>query len=391
MLATLCEVAQVDTEEYRVEWVTQLLVLFNDSSDEVVAAAWTGLDALVKSVPKDELEELVVPLRRSLESITPPGQEVPGFSRPKGAQPIVPILLAGLLTGTEQQKEQAAYGIGDLVQRTSDTGIKPYIIQLTGPLIRVISNASLGAQIKGAILSTLAVLLQSVPQLVRPFHPQLTRTMIKNVTDGASSSVRSKAAAGLGELMKHQPRVDPLVTELLAAVKTVGEEIAPSVVTALAVVTESALKNMGPGVKQGLEDLVSESTDGAMAPYVTAIGKLRNALSGETQATAPPKAASPEKPKAAPEAPVKPEEPEETRPEAAAPLSSSPNGALQPITTPPKYSSPEEHARLTSTTPTSFSDLPPVLGFQDDKVRIEFDPVYQGKSEYKGSLWVTEA
>jgi hypothetical protein len=53
-------------------------------------------------------------------------------------------------------------------------------------------------------LSTLTVLLQSVPQLVRPFHPQLTRTMIKSVTDTSSSSVRSKAAAGLGELMKHQ-------------------------------------------------------------------------------------------------------------------------------------------------------------------------------------------
>lgn len=53
-------------------------------------------------------------------------------------------------------------------------------------------------------LSTLTVLLQSVPQLVRPFHPQLTRTMIKSVTDASSSSVRSKAAAGLGELMKHQ-------------------------------------------------------------------------------------------------------------------------------------------------------------------------------------------
>lgn len=55
-------------------------------------------------------------------------------------------------------------------------------------------------------LSTLTVLLQSVPQLVRPFHPQLTRTMIKSVTDTSSSSVRSKAATGLGELMKHQVR-----------------------------------------------------------------------------------------------------------------------------------------------------------------------------------------
>jgi hypothetical protein len=145
-LATLCEVAEVDASAYRVDWVTQLVSLFNDPSEEVVTGAWTGLDALVKSIPKDELEDLVVPLRKTLESLS-----APGLCRTKGAQPIVPILLAGLLTGTEQQKEQAAIAIGDLVQRTSDVAIKPYIIQLTGPLIRVISSGTLAAQIKGAM------------------------------------------------------------------------------------------------------------------------------------------------------------------------------------------------------------------------------------------------
>ena len=53
-------------------------------------------------------------------------------------------------------------------------------------------------------LSTLTILLEEVPLLVRPFHPQLTRTMIKSVTDPSSSTVRNRAAAGLGELMKHQ-------------------------------------------------------------------------------------------------------------------------------------------------------------------------------------------
>ena len=91
----------MDASEYRIDWVTQLVSLFNDPSEEVVAGAWTGLDALVKSIPKDELEDLVVPLRKTLEGLSAPGQEVAGLCRTKGAQPIVPILLAGLLTGTE--------------------------------------------------------------------------------------------------------------------------------------------------------------------------------------------------------------------------------------------------------------------------------------------------
>jgi hypothetical protein len=53
-------------------------------------------------------------------------------------------------------------------------------------------------------LSTLTVLLEEVPQLVRPFHPQLTRTFVKSASDPAALSVRNRAAAGLGELMKHQ-------------------------------------------------------------------------------------------------------------------------------------------------------------------------------------------
>lgn len=48
------------------------------------------------------------------------------------------------------------------------------------------------------------VLLEEVPQLVKPFHPQLTRTFVKSAQDPAALSVRNKAASGLGELMKHQ-------------------------------------------------------------------------------------------------------------------------------------------------------------------------------------------
>lgn len=93
----------------------------------------------------------MVPLRRAIEGTGSPGRHVSGFSRPKGVQSIVPVLLAGVLSGTQEQREQAAFGIGDLVQRTSEAAIKPYIIQLTGPLIRVISGQAIAPQIKSAM------------------------------------------------------------------------------------------------------------------------------------------------------------------------------------------------------------------------------------------------
>lgn len=147
----MCQVNTADASEYRVDWIRILISLFDDPVEEVVTAAWEALEQLVKTIDKDELEDMVVPMRRAIESAGAPGRHVPGFSRPKGVQSIVPILLAGVLSGTQEQREQAAYGIGDLVQRTSEAAIKPYIIQLTGPLIRVISGQAVAAQIKGAM------------------------------------------------------------------------------------------------------------------------------------------------------------------------------------------------------------------------------------------------
>jgi len=279
IFATMCQVNQGDTAEYRIDWVRILISLFDDGEGEVVVAAWEAFENFVKTVEKDELEDLVVPLRRSIEACGEPGHHVAGFSRPKGVQSIVPILLAGVLNGTQEQKEQAAFGIGDLVQRTSEAAIKPYIIQLTGPLIRVIASQTLAPQIKGAILSTLTVLLEEVPQLVRPFHPQLTRTFVKSASDPLALSVRNRAAVGLGELMKHQPRVDPLITELVGGVRSADKDVAPSVAQALAAVCTTAGKGLGAPAKSAIVDLVEDAFgEGRGENYNTAIGKVVGGL-----------------------------------------------------------------------------------------------------------------
>ncbi|KAK4684697.1 hypothetical protein P7C73_g5471, partial [Tremellales sp. Uapishka_1] len=275
VFGTMCQVNTADTSDYRVDWIRILISLFDDPVEEVVIASWEALDQMVKTIDKDDLEDLVVPLRRSIEAAGSPGRHVSGFSRPKGVQSIVPILLAGVLSGTQEQREQAAYGIGDLVQRTSEAAIKPYIIQLTGPLIRVISGQAIAAQIKVAILSTLTILLEEVPLLVRPFHPQLTRTFVKSASDPVALSVRTRAAAGLGALMKHQPRVDPLITELIGGIRAGDSDIAPSMATALAAVCNSAGKNIGPPAKASILELIEEAfTAGKGETYNSAVGKI---------------------------------------------------------------------------------------------------------------------
>lgn len=260
LFATFCEVSELDASLYRIDWIRQLVPLMEDPVVSVHTAALRALDALVKSVPKDELEPLVVPLRRSIESTGAPGIFVPGFGLSKGVAPAVPIIIAGLTTGSNEQREQAAYAIGDLVERTEESAIKPYVVSFTGPLIRVATQATTYPPgVKTAILSALTSMLQRIPAFVKPFFPQLQRTFVKSASDASSITVRNRAADALGVLMKHQPRVDPVITELITGVNSSDDPIASSLVLALAKVVRSGSQNIGDKAREACVELVSNS------------------------------------------------------------------------------------------------------------------------------------
>lgn len=260
MFATFCEVTELDSSLYRVDWIRQLTSLMDDRVPEVNITALHALDIFVKSVPKDELEPLVVPLRRTVESTGAPGTFVPGFSLPKGIAPMVPIIIAGLTTGSNEQREQAAYAISDLVERTEEAAIKPFVVPFTGPLIRVATQATTyPPAVKTAILTALSTMLERIPIFVKPFFPQLQRTFVKSASDPASAVVRNKAAHALGVLMRSQTRVDPVVTELVTGIKNSEDGISTSLLLALANVVHSAGANVGEKSKEACVELVSDA------------------------------------------------------------------------------------------------------------------------------------
>lgn len=245
-----CKESDLDSSLYRVDWVRQLVSLFDDQQVPVHTAAWQAFDVFVKSVPKDELEPLVVPLRRTIESTGAPGRYVPGFSFQKGVAPTVPIIIAGLTTGSNEQRENAAYAIGDLVERTEESAIKPFVVPFTGPLIRVATQATTYPPgVKTAILSALASMLERIPSHVKPFFPQLQRTFVKALSDASSAIVRTRAADALGILMRSQPRVDPVITELITGARSSEEEISASFILALSNVVKSSSAHIGIGDK----------------------------------------------------------------------------------------------------------------------------------------------
>ena len=97
-----------------------------------------------------------------------------GSSLPKGVTSTVPIIIAGLTTGSNEQCEDAAYAIGDLVERTDEYAIQPFIVPFTGPLVRVATQATAyPSGVKTPILSALAAMLERIPNHVKPFFSQL--------------------------------------------------------------------------------------------------------------------------------------------------------------------------------------------------------------------------
>ncbi|KAH8110478.1 ARM repeat-containing protein [Phellopilus nigrolimitatus] len=260
LFGIFCEESELDDSLYRVDWIRQLVRLLDDYEVNVHTAAWQALDRFVKSVPKDELEPLVVTLRRSIESTGAPGRCVPGFSLPKGVAPMVPIVIAGLTTGSNEQRENAAYAISDLVIRTEENAIKPFVVPFTGPLIRVAAQSTTYPPgVKSAILSALTTMLDRIPAFVKPFFPQLQRTFIKAASDPSSLAVRNRAGTALGMLMRSQPRVDPVVTELIAGAGGGDDSIASSHINALAHVVENAGDNVGEKARVACVELVEDA------------------------------------------------------------------------------------------------------------------------------------
>ncbi|RUS31239.1 hypothetical protein BC938DRAFT_478212 [Jimgerdemannia flammicorona] len=275
--------SKLDASRYIGDWIRLLVALLDDRQQIVVVAAWGALNAVTKSVKKDDLEQLVGPVRRAVKSVGVAGVDLPGFCLPKGISPVLPIFLQGLMYGTTEVREQSALGIGDLIQRTSAESLKPFVTQITGPLIRIIGDRY-PPQVKAAILQTLSLLLSKVPAHLKPFLPQLQRTFIKSLTDPSSTVVRSRAASALGILISLQTRVDPLVAELVSGIKTSEPGVKETMLNALESVVAKAGEGMGDVSKKGVlsvivDGLSDDSNEGTCIGAARLLGSLCKALS----------------------------------------------------------------------------------------------------------------
>ena len=140
--------SEIDFSRYNQDLIRVLLLSFDDRDSDVVKAAWTALSELMKRLRKEEMESLVFSTRQILQQVGVAGHDLPGFSLPKGINAILPIFLQGLMNGTAEQRTQSALAISDIIERTSPDALKPYVTNITGPLIRVVSERSVDVKCK---------------------------------------------------------------------------------------------------------------------------------------------------------------------------------------------------------------------------------------------------
>ncbi|XP_051119851.1 protein ILITYHIA [Andrographis paniculata] len=227
--------------------ISTLIILLSDPDSATVSVAWEALLRVVNSVPKEVLPSYMKLVRDAVSTSRDKERRkkkggpvlIPGFCLPKALQPILPIFLQGLTSGSAELREQAALGLGELIEVTSEKALKEFVIPITGPLIRIIGDR-FPWQVKSAILSTLTIMIQKGGISLKPFLPQLQTTFVKCLQDN-TRTIRSSAAFALGKLSVLSTRIDPLVGDLLSALQASDLAIREAILKAL----EGVIKNTG--------------------------------------------------------------------------------------------------------------------------------------------------
>lgn len=72
----------------------------------------------------------------------------------QGVAPLLLVFLQGLMLGDASVREMAALGIDDLIVNSNDIALRSFVVQMAGPLIRVMGDR-FPWQVKASILLAL--------------------------------------------------------------------------------------------------------------------------------------------------------------------------------------------------------------------------------------------
>ncbi|KAJ4944183.1 hypothetical protein JOQ06_012728, partial [Pogonophryne albipinna] len=264
-----------------------LIRLLNDSNPDVLLQSWDTINSITKKLDASSQLAMIDDLHRDIKSVAADvkGPHLPGFCLPKkGVTCILPVLREGILTGTPEQKEEAAKALGGIIKLTSPEALKPSVINITGPLIRILGDR-FASTVKTALLETLTLLLAKVGIALKPFLPQLQTTFLKALQD-SSRAVRLRAAEALGQLVSIHTKVDPLFTEQLAAIRNAEDAgVRETMLQALRFVIQGAGSKVDPEIRKSITTtllgMLGHDEDATRMASAGCVGELCAFLSEE--------------------------------------------------------------------------------------------------------------
>ncbi|XP_073766133.1 stalled ribosome sensor GCN1 [Danio rerio] len=264
-----------------------LMRLMNDPNTEVLSQSWDTINSITKKLDAGSQLSLIDDLHRDIRSAAAEvkGQHLPGFCLPKkGVTCILPVLREGVLTGSPEQKEEAARALGGVIKLTSAEALRPSVVNITGPLIRILGDR-FAWNVKTALLETLTLLLAKVGIALKPFLPQLQTTFLKALQD-SSRAVRLRAAEALGQLVSIHTKVDPLFTEQLAAIRNAEDSgVRETMLQALRFVIQGAGAKVDPAIRKNITttllSMLGHDEDATRMASAGCIGELCAFLSEE--------------------------------------------------------------------------------------------------------------
>ncbi|KAK2523012.1 Gcn1 [Columba guinea] len=258
MLNIYCSKTKADYTGHLKSLVSGLIRLFNDTNPVVLNESWDALNSITKKLDAANQLALIEDLHRDIRTVghEAKGEHVPGFCIPKkGVTSILLVLREGVLTGNPEQKEEAAKALGLVIKLTSAEALKPSVVSITGPLIRILGDR-FSWNVKVALLETLSLLLAKVEIALKPFLPQLQTTFTKALQD-SNRAVRLKAADALGKLIVIHVKVDPLFTELLNGIRSSDDSaIRDTMLQALRFVTRGAGAKVDAAIRKNISTVL---------------------------------------------------------------------------------------------------------------------------------------
>ncbi|XP_069038064.1 stalled ribosome sensor GCN1 [Lepisosteus oculatus] len=264
-----------------------LLRLLSDDNPEVLTQSWDTINAITKKLDAASQLALIDDLHRDLRLVSGEvkGQHLPGFCLPKkGVTCILPVLREGVLNGAPEQKEEAARALGLVIRLTSADALRPSVVNITGPLIRILGDR-FSWNVKTALLETLTLLLAKVGIALKPFLPQLQTTFLKALQD-SSRAVRLRAAEALGRLVTIHSKVDPLFSEQLSAIRNADDSgVRETMLQALRFVIQGAGGKVDPTIRKNITttllSMLGHDEDATRMSSAGCVGELCAFLSDE--------------------------------------------------------------------------------------------------------------